>query len=406
MNLINLFKISWRAILLNKTRTILTMLGIIIGVASVIAMLAIGEGSKESIKKNISSMGANMITIRPGAGMMPGGVRDQGSTQTLKLTDYQVLKKEAPLLKNISPLVNGNGQSIYGSNNWSSSIYGTAPEYLDIREWSVTEGSIFTEEDVKTFAKVAVIGKTVQENLFPNGEDPIGKNIRFKNIPFKIIGVLKEKGENTFGQDQDDLIIAPYTAVQKRILAQDYLQSIVASAISEDQAAAAVAQATAILEKTHKIGVDEDNDFNVSSQQEIINTFSSTSEMLTLLLVVIASISLIVGGIGIMNIMYVSVKERTKEIGLRMALGAKGYAILFQFLIESVLISITGGLLGVILGLIATFTVSSVAGWPVSVTIFSIVISFLVCTITGISFGWYPAKKAAALDPITALRYE
>ncbi len=406
MNLINLFKISWRAILLNKTRTILTMLGIIIGVASVIGMLAIGEGSKESIKKNISSMGANMITIRPGAGMMPGGVRDQGSTQTLKLTDYQVLKTEAPLLKNISPLVNGNGQSIYGSNNWSTSIYGTAPEYLDIREWSVTEGSIFTEEDVKTFAKVAVIGKTVQENLFPNGEDPIGKNIRFKNIPFKIIGVLKEKGENTFGQDQDDLIIAPYTAVQKRILAQDYLQSIVASAISEDQAAAAVAQATAILEKTHKIGVDEDNDFNVSSQQEIINTFSSTSEMLTLLLVAIASISLIVGGIGIMNIMYVSVKERTKEIGLRMALGAKGYAILFQFLIESVLISITGGLLGVILGLIATFTVSSVAGWPVSVTIFSIVISFLVCTITGIFFGWYPAKKAAALDPITALRYE
>lgn len=406
MNILNLFKIAWKAILLNKTRTMLTMLGIIIGVASVIAMLAIGEGSKESIKKNISSMGANMITIRPGAGMMPGGVRDQSSTQTLKLTDLEALKEKATLLKAVSPLVNGSGQAIAGSQNWATSIYGVSPEYLSIREWAVEEGTSFTEEDVKKIAKVALIGKTVQENLFPDGENPVGKTIRFKNTPFKIVGVLKEKGENTFGQDQDDIIIAPYTAVQKRLLAQEYLQSIVASALSEDQAAAAVKEATAILEKTHKIAEDQDNDFNVSSQQEIINTFSSTSEMLTILLVAIASISLIVGGIGIMNIMYVSVKERTREIGLRMALGAKGSAILFQFLIESVMISITGGILGVVLGLISTFVVSAAAGWPVSVTVFSIVISFLVCTITGIFFGWYPAKKGAALDPITALRYE
>lgn len=406
MNILNLLKIAWKAILLNKTRTMLTMLGIIIGVASVIAMLAIGEGSKESIKKSISSMGANMITIRPGAGMMPGGVRDQSNMQSLKLKDYEALKKEAKLLKNISPLVNGSGQSIAGANNWSTSIYGVSPEYLSIREWGVTNGTMFTQEDVKTNAKVAVIGKTVQENLFPDGENPIGKTVRFKNIPFKIIGVLKEKGENTFGQDQDDIIIAPYTAVQKRILAQDYLQSIVGSALNEDQTETAVTETTSILERTHKIAATEENDFNVSSQQELIKTFSSTSEILTVLLVVIASISLVVGGIGIMNIMYVSVKERTREIGLRMALGAKDNAILMQFLIESVLISITGGVLGVILGLIATFTVSALAGWPVSITAMSIFISFTVCTITGVFFGWYPAKKGAALDPITALRYE
>ncbi len=405
MNFSNLLKIAWKAILLNKTRTMLTMLGIIIGVASVIAMLAIGEGSKESIKKNISSMGANLITVRPGAGMM-GGVRsDPSSMQTLTLADYQALKKETTLIKNISPLVNGSGQSIAGSNNWPTTIYGASPEYLSIRDWGVEEGAMFTDDDVDSYNKVAVIGKTVQENLYPN-EDPIGKMIRFKNIPFKVIGVLKEKGENTFGQDQDDIIIAPYTSVQKRILAQTYLQSIVASSLSEDQSEAAVEQITQILVKRHNIKDGDDNDFNVSSQQEIISTFSSTSEMLTVLLVAIASISLVVGGIGIMNIMYVSVKERTKEIGLRMAIGAKSSDILLQFLIESVLISITGGILGVLIGLIATYSIKTFAGWPVSITLSSIVISFAVCTITGVFFGWYPARKAAQQDPINALRYE
>lgn len=405
MNFLNLIKIAWKAILLNKTRAMLTMLGIIIGVASVIAMLAIGEGSKESIKKNISSMGANLITIRPGAGMM-GGVRsDPSSMQTLTLNDYKTLKTQTHYIKNISPIVNGSGQSIAGSNNWPTTIYGASPEYLSIRDWSVEKGSMFTEDDIESYAKVAVIGKTVQENLFPN-EDPIGKMIRFKNIPFKVIGILKEKGENTFGQDQDDIIIAPYTAVQKRILAQKYLQSIVASSISEDDSEAAVNEITTIMEKQHNIKERDDNDFNVSSQQEIISTFSSTSEMLTVLLVAIASISLIVGGIGIMNIMYVSVKERTKEIGLRMAIGAKGKDILLQFLIESVLISITGGILGVFIGLGATFAIKQFAGWPVSITMSSIVISFAVCTITGVFFGWYPARKAAQYDPINALRYE
>lgn len=405
MNFTNLLKIAWKAILLNKTRAMLTMLGIIIGVASVIAMLAIGEGSKESIKKNISSMGANLITIRPGAGMM-GGVRsDPTAMQTLTLADYNALKSQTKVVKDISPLVSGSGQSIAGSNNWPTSIYGVSPEYLKIRDWGVDEGSMFTEDDIEAFSKVALIGKTVQENLFPN-ENPIGKMIRFKNIPFKVIGVLKEKGENTFGQDQDDIIVAPYTAVQKRILAQTFLQSIVASSVSEDDSEAAVTEITSIMEKQHKIKENEDNDFNVSSQQEIISTFSSTSEMLTILLVAIASISLLVGGIGIMNIMYVSVKERTREIGLRMAIGAKSQDILMQFLIESVLISISGGILGVVIGLLTTFAIKTFAGWPVSITMSSIVLSFAVCTITGVFFGWYPARKAAQSDPITALRYE
>lgn len=405
MNLQNLFRIAWRAILLNKTRTLLTMLGIIIGVGSVITMLAIGEGSKKSIKENISKMGTNMLNIRPGAGMF-GGVRNNSDMQSLKMTDYLALKKEATLLKYITPVFSGNGQSIAGANNWPTSIYGVNMDYLSIREWSVTEGAMFGQDEIDNFSKVAVIGQTIVRNLFPDGDSPIGQTIRFKNIPFKVIGILAAKGESNFGQDQDDIIIAPYTTVQKRILAQNYLQSIVASAINENEAENAVNQVKKILERTHNIAADQENNFNVFSQQELISTFSSTSEMLTVLLVAIASISLIVGGIGIMNIMYVSVKERTKEIGLRMAIGAKGKDILAQFLIESVLISITGGIVGVVLGLLATYVVKVFIGWPVSITFYSIVLSFLVCTITGVFFGWYPARKASDLEPITALRYE
>ena len=405
MNLNNLFRIAWRAILLNKTRTLLTMLGIIIGVGSVITMLAIGEGSKKSIKENISKMGTNMLNIRPGAGMF-GGVRNNTDMQSLKMTDYLALRNEAKLLKYVTPVVSGNGQAIVLANNWTTSINGVNTEYLPIREWAVEEGSMFGQDEIDNLSKVAVIGRTIQKNLFPEGDLPIGQTIRFKNIPFKIIGILAAKGESNFGQDQDDIIIAPYTTVQKRVLAQTYLQSIVASVITEDQAENAVNEVKTILERTHNIAADEENNFNVFSQQELISTFSSTSEMLTILLVAIASISLIVGGIGIMNIMYVSVKERTKEIGLRMAIGAKGKDILAQFLIESVLISITGGVVGVVIGLLATYVVKAFIGWPVSITFYSIVLSFLVCTITGVFFGWYPARKASDLEPITALRYE
>jgi len=406
MRLLNLFKIAFKAIILNKTRTLLTMLGIIIGVASVIAMLAIGEGSKESIRENISSMGSNMITIQPGADSRGPARGSGGDVQTLTLANYETIKAQSDLISYITPVVNGNGQIINGSNNWPSSIYGVNPEYLNIKVVGLQSGSMFTDAEVKSASKVAVIGQTVVDNVFPDGQEPVGQMIRFNNIPFKVIGVLEEKGENTFGQDQDDVVIAPYTTVQKRILAIDYLNQIMASAISEDDAPDAVTEVTQILRTEHKLMATEADDFSVRSMEELISTFSSTSEMLTILLVAVASISLLIGGIGIMNIMYVSVKERTKEIGLRMAVGGKGSDILLQFLIEAILISITGGLLGVILGLGSTVFIEKFLLWPTSVALYSIVISFAVCAITGIFFGWYPARKASALDPITALRYE
>ena len=406
MRLLNLIKIAFKAIVLNKTRTLLTMLGIIIGVASVIAMLAIGEGSKESIRATISSMGSNMITVRPGSDVRGGVRQERSAMETLTLNDYFAIKEQADLLTYITPLVNGGGQVINGSNNWPSTIYGVNQDYLKIKITELQSGSMFTDAEVQSAAKVALIGQTVVDNVFPDGQEPVGQMIRFNNIPFKIIGVLEEKGENTFGQDQDDVVIAPYTTVQKRILAIDHLESIIASAISEDDAPEAVTQVSEILRKQHKLIDNEEDDFHVRSMEELISTFSSTSEMLTILLVAVASISLLIGGIGIMNIMYVSVKERTKEIGLRMAVGGKGSDILMQFLIEAILISITGGLLGVFLGLGATVFIEKFLNWPTSVALYSIVISFAVCAVTGIFFGWYPAKKAAALDPITALRYE
>lgn len=406
MRLLNLFKIAFKAIILNKTRTLLTMLGIIIGVASVITMLAIGEGSKESIRSTISSMGSNMITIRPGADDRGPARGSGGDVQTLTLANYETIKNQSTLLSYITPIVNGGGQVINGANNWPSTIYGVNPEYLEIKVVGLQSGSMFTDAEVKSASKVVVLGQTVVENVFPDGQDPVGQMIRFDNIPFKVIGVLEEKGENTFGQDQDDVVIAPYTTVQKRILAIDYLNQIMASAISEDDAADAVIEVTDILRAEHKLMGTEDDDFTVRSMEELISTFSSTSDMLTILLVAVSSISLLIGGIGIMNIMYVSVKERTKEIGLRMAVGGKGSDILMQFLIEAILISITGGLLGVFIGLSATVFIEKFLHWPTSVTLYSILISFAVCAVTGIFFGWYPARKASSLDPITALRYE
>lgn len=407
MNIANLFKIALRAIAANKLRSFLTMLGIIIGVASVIGMLAIGQGSKKSIQANIAEMGSNMIMIRPGQDKGPGGAQqDASDMQTLKLKDYETLKDQSKYLAAISPNVNASGQFINGNNNTPSTMYGISPDYLQIRQQKVKDGEMFTDEDVKTSAKVCVIGKTVADNLFTNGEDPIGKVIRYNKIPFRIVGVLESKGYNSFGMDQDDVVFAPYTTVMKRILSVTYLQGINASAITEDMTDLAIEDVTNILRENHKLkGVDEDN-FTIRSQQEMAEMMNSTSDTMTVLLLVVACISLVVGGIGIMNIMYVSVTERTKEIGLRMSVGARGIDILNQFLIESVLLSVTGGLIGVLCGIGAAVGINVFAHWPIQIQPWSVLLSFVVCSATGIFFGWYPAKKAASLDPIEAIRYE
>lgn len=407
MNISNLFKIALRAIAANKLRSFLTMLGIIIGVASVIAMMAIGQGSKKSIQANIAEMGSNMIMIRPGQDKGPGGAQqDASDMQTLKLKDYETLKEQSKYLAAISPSVNASGQFINGNNNTPSTIYGISADYLEIRQLKIEDGEMFSDEDIKTSVKVCVIGKTVADNLFTNGEDPVGKVIRYNKIPFRIVGVLKSKGYNSFGMDQDDVVLAPYTTVMKRILSVTYLQGINASAITEDLTDLAIEDITNILRENHKLkGADEDN-FTIRSQQEMAEMMNSTSDTMTILLLVVACISLVVGGIGIMNIMYVSVTERTKEIGLRMSVGARGIDILNQFLIESVMLSVTGGLIGVVCGIGAAVGINVFAHWPIQIQPWSVLLSFAVCSATGIFFGWYPAKKAASLDPIEAIRYE
>ena len=405
MNISNLLKIALKALNNNKLRCFLTMLGIIIGVASVITMLAIGQGSKNSIKEQISEMGSNMIMIHPG-NMHRGGVRQSADDmQTLDESDYEALK-DLPGIAAVSPSVNSGGQLVNGNNNYPSSIYGVTPEYLDIRRFKVKEGSIFTEHDIKSAAKVCILGKTVVDNLFPNGEDPVGRVIRFGKIPLTVIGVLESKGTKSMGQDQDDVVMAPYTTVMKRILAIDYIQGIFASAVDENRTDETIDAITEVLRTRHKIKEDADDDFEIRSQQELSEMMNSTSDMMTVLLACIAGISLLVGGIGIMNIMYVSVTERTREIGLRMSIGARGIDILSQFLIEAVIISVSGGVIGIMLGIIASWLVNAIAHWPVYIQAYSVVLSFAVCTVTGVFFGWYPAKKAAGLDPIEAIRYE
>lgn len=407
MNYSNLFKIAMRAIAANKLRSFLTMLGIIIGVASVIAMMAIGQGSKKSIQANIAEMGSNMIMIRPGQDKGPGGAQqDASDMQTLKLKDYEALKEQAKYLSAISPSVNSSGQFINGNNNTPSTIYGISPDYMQIRQQKVKDGEMFTDEDVRSSAKVCVIGKTVADNLFTNGEDPVGKVIRFNKIPFRVVGVLESKGYNSFGMDQDDVVLAPYTTVMKRILSVTYLQGINASAVTEDMTDLAIEDITSILRENHKLEASDEDNFTIRSQQEMAEMMNSTSDTMTVLLLVVACISLVVGGIGIMNIMYVSVTERTKEIGLRMSVGARGIDILNQFLIESVLLSVTGGLIGVIVGVGAAVGINVFAHWPIQIQPWSVLLSFAVCSATGIFFGWYPAKKAASLDPIEAIRYE
>ncbi|MDL2221549.1 ABC transporter permease [Parabacteroides sp. OttesenSCG-928-N08] len=406
MNGTNLIKIALKAVSNNKMRAFLTMLGIIIGVASVIAMLAIGQGSKVSIKEQISEMGSNMIMIQPGADRR-GGVRQSASSmETLKKEDYESIVNEARFVTAVSPIVNSSGQVIYGANNKPTTVYGVNQDYMEIRRYNIQEGEMFSEHDLSAASKVCVVGKTVVDELFPGGEEPIGKVIRFNKIPFRIIGVLTSKGYNSMGMDQDDVILAPYTTIQKRVLAITHLQGIHASAIKEEYSNLAIDEISEILRRNHKLKLTDEDDFNIRSMEEMSSMMTSTMNLLTILLASVAGISLLVGGIGIMNIMYVSVTERTREIGLRMSIGAKGRDILAQFLIESIMISVTGGLIGVLFGIGAAMMVKTVFAFPIAIQTWTIFLSFAVCTFTGVFFGWYPAKKAAQLDPIEAIRFE
>ena len=406
MNFANLFKIAVKALSNNKLRGFLTMLGIIIGVASVITMLAIGQGSKKSIQAEISEMGPNMIMIHPG-GDMRGGVRlDADDMESLKLQDFEDIRDKTRYVSYVSPAVNSAGQAVYGANNTPTTVYGVNLDYLEIRRYRVADGEPFTDQDIRVAAKVCLVGQTVVDELFPDGENPIGKVIRFGTIPFRIVGVLESKGDNSMGMDQDDLIIAPYTTVQKRILAITHLQEIICSALSESYTEEAIDEIADILRTNHRLKATDEDDFSIRSQQELSSMLTSTTDMMTVLLAAVAGISLLVGGIGIMNIMYVSVTERTREIGLRMSIGAKGRDILAQFLIESILISVTGGLIGVLFGIGAAIVVKVVAAFPIYIQPWSVILSFAVCTLTGVFFGWYPAQKAARLDPIEAIRYE
>ena len=406
MNIASLSKIAIKALGNNKMRCFLTMLGVIIGVGAVIAMLAIGQGSKNSIKAQISEMGSNMIMIMPG-GDRRGGVRQSSDDmQTLKPADYEAIVNQSTTIANITPTVSSSGQWVNGNNNYPSQAQGVNTQYLDIRQRKVAQGEMFSESDVKTAAKVCVLGKTLVDNLFPDGTDPLGKVVRFGSIPLTVIGVLDEKGYNTMGQDQDDLALVPYTTVRKRMLAIDYIQGIQASAIDENKTDETIAEITDILRTNHKLRPEQEDNFTIRSMQELAEMISSTSSMMTVLLAAVAGISLLVGGIGIMNIMIVSVTERTREIGLRMSIGATGRDIMTQFLIEAIIISVTGGLLGILLGGIATWMIKIFANWPVQIDPSSVVLSFAVCTVIGVVFGFYPAAKASNLDPIEAIRYE
>lgn len=406
MNILNLFKVSIRAVANNKMRSFLSMLGIIIGVAAVIIMMSIGQGSKESIRAELSTMGTNLINIRPGADMRGGVRQDPSSMQTLKMADYERIMREKKYVTNVSPEVTASGQAIYGNSNTNTTVYGENPEYLDIKQWTIEQGDCFTQEDIKKAAKVCVVGTTIVKELYGEGADVIGKTIRFKSIPMRIIGVLKPKGYNNWGMDQDNVIIAPYSTVMKRIAAQTWFSSIVCSAITEELSDAAIEELTQILRDNHKLKGDAADDFTIRSQAEMMETMSSTMDTVTIILVVAAAFSLLVAGIGIMNIMLVSVTERTKEIGLRMAVGATGPVISLQFLIESVLISVTGGLLGILVGCSASEFIVPMFNMPSSVPAWSIYVSFFVCVCIGVLFGYIPAQKAANMDPIEAIRHE
>ena len=406
MDILNLIRISAKALMRNKTRSALSMLGIVIGIAAVIAVVNLGEGLKQSTANQLSDMGTNLIMVMR-ANQLRGGVSMSSSNvQSLKVRDCELIAKNAKNVTMVSPVVNSGGQLVNGSKNWSGTVYGGSPDYLEIRKYEIATGVNFTDEDVKKYAKVGLIGQTIVKELFDEGEDPIGKTIRVGNMPFKVIGTLKEKGQNGMGMDQDDLVVMPYSTVQKRMLGVDYIQQIVCSAASEDVAEAAVEEVESILRVSHKIPDGGADDFEVRTQQEMLEMMTSMTGMITTVLVAIALISLLVGCIGIMNIMYVTVTERTKEIGLRMSIGAKNSAILLQFLTESIILSLIGGIVGMLLGLLLSYVVSMAMSLPFVVNVLWMVIAFVSCAILGLISGFFPALKASRTDPINALRYE
>ncbi len=406
MNILNLFKLAISSLFRNKMRTLLTMLGIIIGIASVIAMVSLGQASTQNVQSELSSMGSNMIMIMP-ARQMRGGVNmGNASSKSLDQNDLNALQKNTVYVAKVSPMVGTSKQLIFGSNNHPCSVNGVSQDYLDIRKYELKDGIMFTEEDVKRYAKVCVIGQTVVKELFTNGENPIGQTIRFGSIPMTVIGTLASKGQNGMGEDQDDIVFAPYTTIQKRFSGINYFNMMFASATSEEESELAATEITYILRSNHGIKSGGTDDFEIRTQEELVSSINSVNQMLTMLLAAIASISLVVGGIGIMNIMYVTVTERTKEIGLRMAIGARNSDIKMQFLTESIILSLIGGVIGILVGLLISYGASKLLNWPFVVSEKAILISFLVCAFTGIFFGWYPAKKAANMDPISALRYE
>jgi putative ABC transport system permease protein len=407
MNLMATFKLALRALARNKMRSILTMLGIIIGVGAVIAMVGIGQGASASIQSQISQLGNNMLYVSAGSANTGGMRGGSGSGTTLTVEDVEAIESEAPSVRAASPNVRASGQLVYGNQNWSASggIVGVNEKFPEIRDWQVGSGEFFTSADVRYAARVAVIGKTVADNLFA-GMDPIGQTLRIRNLPFRVVGVLARKGQNQVGQDQDDTVIIPYTAAQKKLLSNTRVSMAMVSAVSADATSSAESQITALLRQRHRLAPNEENDFTVRNLSDIAEAASASSSIMTNLLASIAGVSLLVGGIGIMNIMLVSVTERTREIGIRMAIGARSRVIRRQFLIESMTISLVGGIIGVLLGVAASVGISSTLNWPTLVSPASIFISVIFSVLVGILFGYYPARKAAALDPIDALRYE
>ena len=407
MDLLMIIRIAFRALVRNKMRAALTMLGVIIGVSAVIAMVSIGQGAQASVQAQIESIGTNLLFVSAGAqnvGGVRSGTGDTG-TNTLTVEDLDAIKREVPSVSIVTPSINARSQLVSGNANWNTAVTGVSEQYPDVRKWPVQTGEFFSEADVRTAARVIVIGQTVGDNLFP-GTDPIGQTLRVMNLPFRVVGVMKRKGQDQQGRDQDDVSFAPYTTVQKKILGSPRVQIAYVSAISQYATYTAQSQITDLLRQRHKLSANEPSDFTVRNMTDIADAANETSNTMTLLLACIAGVSLLVGGIGIMNIMLVSVTERTREIGIRMAIGARSSAVRSQFLIESIVLSLTGGMFGIVLGIIVSLAIPKMLGWPTLVSTMAIVGSAIFSVAVGVFFGYYPARKAAALDPIEALRYE